>query len=767
MWPRYALMTIVLLTTCAAPAYAASGSVSGDVRDTAGMPVGRAQIVLQGQSNRYSAATDARGEFSIAVVGEGMYVLTVRASGYAPIANRQFAVAAGAVAQLNVVLARAAVNGVATLGSVTVNGANALSRASAPVVDINPQSLAAQGAFQLTDVIAQQLNATMVHEQGGAPGLPQTLALRGPDPQETLVDIDGHQVNNENTGDFDLELLDPAEFAGVQIVYGVGPSSLVGADYEGGAINFRTIEPTARSQGLLRFSYGSFDSFGETLEASGTDARIGYALLYRRFTTQGEVNDYPIVIALPGPGVLAQTAIVGSSIDATTTLAKVRYSFAGNAGFVEATFRDTAAYRDLSAPLSSPDDPNDFGPNAPFTQNNFPGAAALTSAPAYGLDLQLPLGRKDASGETPSTLTFSHLTNVSDQSVENIQPNLNPYLLDANDRVDDDIARFERPLPGKIDAQLAFSLDLRRETLDAPSALAPGPPQQTATQGWIVGRYTWSSNDLFHYTLATYYSWDSTFGTSVDPRVAVLWTPHNSVVHFSFGTGFQPPLLTNLAFNPSLLAERSVEYDLGAERRFGDGPRASSGSFDVYNTVVNNPTYETQAADGALTFLGNIGQNVYRGLELRAEQPLSRNVSLTAAYGVDSAYPTSDPNLSNPSAPPLLPGQQFQGVPLHKAQLALQSRQGSGALNFSVGATYESDANELNRPTYVLLDASVGTTFGHTDINVSGTNLTNQYDDKFTLVNAGVPLPIPGGTMPTNAYSLQGAAVRVTVTQRF
>jgi len=760
-------MTIVLLVSSVAPARAATGSVAGVVRDTTGTPIAGAQITLQGSTKRYTATADVHGAFAMSAVDEGTYGLAVRAPGFAPIGNRQITVTAGAVGQIEIALTRATTNGVATLGSVTVNGSSALSRSSAPTVELNPQALASQGAWQLTDVLGQQLEATMVHEQGGAPGLPQTLALRGGDPQETLVDIDGHQLNNENTGDFDLELLDPGEFAGVQIVYGVGPSSLVGADYEGGAVNFRTIEPTARSQGLLRFSYGSFNTFGETIEATGTDARIGYALLYRRFTTQGEVNDYPIVTALPAPGVPAQTAIVGSNIDATTALAKIRYSFAGSAGFVEATFRDTAAYRNLSAPLSSPDNANDFGPNAPFTQVNFPGAAVLTTAPAYGLDLQLPLGRKGSEGEWPSTLSFSHLTNLSDQSVENIPPDLNPYLLNANDIVNDDIARFDRPLPGSHGGELSFAVDVRRETLDAPDALAPGPPQQSAAQGWVVGRYTWSSNSDLNYTLATYYSWDSTFGTSLDPRIGIVWSPGNSVVHASFGTGFQPPLLTNLVFNPSLLAERSVAYDLGAEHRFGEGSHAPSASFDIYNTVVNNPTYETEGAGGALTFLGNISQNVYRGIDLRANQSIARGLSAQAAYGVDSVYTTSDPSLTNPQAPPLIPGQQAMGVPLHKAQLGLLGHPGAGSLNFGVSATYESDANELNRPAYVLLDANVGTTFGHTDINVAGTNLTNQFNDKFTLVNAGVPFPIPGGTMPTNAYSLQGAALRVTVTQRF
>jgi hypothetical protein len=104
---------------------------------------------------------------------------------------------------------------------------------------------------------------------------------------------------------------------------------------------------------------------------------------------------------------------------------------------------------------------------------------------------------------------------------------------------------------------------------------------------------------------------------------------------------------------------------------------------------------------------------------------------------------------------------------LHKAQLLVDRAAQPGGLNYSLTGSYESTNNELNRVAYVLLDASVGMTFGHTDLSVAGSNLTDQFDQKFTLVGAGVPYPVPGGTMPTDAYSLQGRAVRLTVTQRF
>src|SRR5207253_10717912 len=130
---------------------------------------------------------------------------------------------------------------------------------------------AGRGLEQLSSQLAQQVAVTMTRQMGGAPGLPQSASIRGPDPSETAIEIDGHQINNSSTGDFDLELMDPAQYSDVQIVYGIGPSSLLGANTQGGTINFRTLEPTSDDRGLLRLSIGSFATYAETAQATGTD----------------------------------------------------------------------------------------------------------------------------------------------------------------------------------------------------------------------------------------------------------------------------------------------------------------------------------------------------------------------------------------------------------------------------------------------------------------------------------------------------------------
>ena len=122
---------------------------------------------------------------------------------------------------------------------------------------------------------------------GGGSNATQVFAVRGPDPTETLVDIDGHKVNNGTTGDFDLSLVDPAALQAVQVIYGISPSSLIGPNTIGGGVNILSLEPTTRPHSLIRLFGGSYDTFGQTLQTTGTSGRLGYAFSFHNASSSG------------------------------------------------------------------------------------------------------------------------------------------------------------------------------------------------------------------------------------------------------------------------------------------------------------------------------------------------------------------------------------------------------------------------------------------------------------------------------------------------
>lgn len=757
-------IALVLVLTMARAATASQMQplawVRGSVLDEAGRPIAGARVsaIKNGEPSVALAAvaSDANGKFSITVFVVGTYRLRVTAVGFAPVTFQDLKVAPQEVVSVEIRLAPAASSSLVSLGTIRVNGTQSLSPASAPSVSLDPQDLAGQGIEQLSDILSQQIALTMTRPAGGAPGLPQSAALRGPDPSETVIDIDGHQVNNSNTGDFDLSLLDPSGFQNVQVVYGIGPSSLVGANTQGGAINFRTIDPTKQPHGLLRLSAGSFNTFSGTVQATGSSQRLGYALSFHRYTTSGQVNDYRVTDDRTG-----SPATIGSSILADSALAKLRYALGSGDGFIEATYRNIVASRDLSAPLAVPDSATNSMQNALFTL--VPDATAQTIAPAFGLDLQLPLGARTNSGATAASLIARHETSIGSQSVPgDVEALGNPYLFNQRDRVLDDSIQYDHDLDN---GSLTFAYDVRRETLTAPIPLAPGPSTQSQAGRSFVGRYDWRGARKLHLTAAAYASAFDTFGHSIDPRLAAVWTPApGEVYRASIGTAFRAPLLAERVFNPALTAERTTEYELGYERRFGEGPQAARGVMNIYWTNLRSPIFFTTDATGALLFLANLGNVVYKGVELRMDKPLSSRLAVHAAYGVSIAYPINNPFAFDPAAPNVVAGQQFQGIPPRKAQLSFTGR-GAANFNYFVSAAYESTNNELNRPQYMTVAAGVTKAFGHTRLALTGRNITNQYSNLFTLANAGTPYPTQAGPASTNAYSLQGAALTLTLTQ--
>ncbi len=650
---RCAALALVaaLLPAFGTPALAqmGTGSVVGTVTSSDGAPLSGALVTLSGYGAEHSARTNAHGAFGISGVPGGTYNVRVDAKGFDPITGRTIDVATGGGALLNLAMARATTS-LTTIGQVRVSGQQTVSTSSAPTVDVNSQAYADIGYTRVSDMLDNEISTTLIHPLAGSPSLPTSVALRGPDPTETLVDVDGHSVNNGNTGDFDLSLLDPADYSSVQLVYGISPSSLVGPNTIDGAINIRTLEPSTDPHGVFRLSTGSWGAFGATLDATGTSDKVGYAFSLHRVTTNGEVNEN-VVDATSG-----QQQSVGSAVDGTTALGKLRYAFGNGSGFVGLTFHDQSFYKDLSAGLTSVPPPGGTSSSSsavadlsPQTSNGLPivdsfaGTYEQAHNSAYGLDFQVPLGRLDSSGIAKTTALLRWQTSLVSQSVFGPGADTNPYLYNSRDAVGDGILEVDQRLPKGL---LTLQLDLHNEQLTTDyvpgvvndqsiarrpfasnlvdqatssylvdpavsSGPTPAPGSTPAaiplgqTQRSAVLRYSVDPTSKLHYTLAAYYSNFTSFGTSFDPRVGFVWTPNaDSAVRASVGSTFQAPQLPELYVppvlpppvggyisigNPNLQPDHATDFDLGYEHFFGKGGSRTHVSVDTYRTNLRTP----------------------------------------------------------------------------------------------------------------------------------------------------------------------------------
>jgi outer membrane cobalamin receptor len=802
-----ALAVFVLAFSMLGVAQAQAGAAaSGSVRASDQTPIAGATVTLSGNGPTQRASSDRAGQFRITGIRPGTYIVSVTAPGYSPISGKTVSIAGGSEATLSIVLPVAQVSSLAQIGQVTANGRQTLSTNAAPTIDVATQPYAQAGVTSTSSILAQQLSTTVYPILGGGLNAPAVVALRGPDPSETLVDVDGHQVNNGSTGDFDLSLLDPADLQSLQVVYGIAPSALYGPNTLGGALNVRTLEPTIDPHTLERFTTGSYGTNGETLQATGTTDHIGYAFSYHRLTSGGELQD-ALIPTTDG----TSFAPVSNTLDATSLIGKLRYEFDGGAGFVGVTFRDQSVFRDLSATLSSVQTPANGAPGNTDAWSNFSGSNVNSSNIAYDLDLQVPIA--------PSTTAiFRHQTSTVFQSVNGPGAGTSPYLYNDHDAIADDTLEIDHVLPhGSLSLKYALTTEgLLTDFIpgvifaDAVAVAAPGLTTESATRGTLAASetipgasqqflsqterslgllYQIDPTSKLHYSLAAYSSNYSTFGTSLDPRFGFVWTPTaSSNYRFSVGSTFQSPQLPTFIVppvlpapvdgyvsvgNPNATAERATSYDLGTSHVFAV-PGNPVLALDLYRTDLHNgvATYfsPTQCVPGVnygpdppcLSYPVNVTREVYQGLELRGTAYVAAHTTLEAAYDIDSVYIQNYPATAADDEPLY---EQSLGVPLHKASLKIEHDVPRG-LGYSVGALYEGTYNELNLAPYITLQAGLTWHMHDFEIGLYGTNLTNVYDFKFTQTGGGVPYGQLDGPAPTDAFPLAGRQVILSITHR-
>lgn len=794
--------------------------VRGTVRANDGTPIAGASVILSLPAERWLARTDAGGAFIIRAVPAGTYALRAVAPRYQAITQRAVTVGINE-STLDVVLSPATTNTLAIIGQVHASAGETVSTASAPTVSMSAQAAAAAGATSVAPLLWNQLSTTPVLPLGGGSNATVSFAVRGPDPTETLLDIDGHQQNNGNTGDVDVSLLDPAALQEVQVVYGIAPSSLAGPNTIGGIVNILTLQPTTTDHSLMRVFGGSYGTFGETLQTTGSADELGYALSLHNVNSSGSVNQTviapPAGVSPPANNEFAQS--VGSGLNGQSLLTKLRYDLGGDAGYgyVQLDLRDQSTVKDESALLTNYTPPdfggnsgdavvrNDDGGNAGGYQS-FAGTQLLAHQADYGLDAQVPLGNETLDGAPATMLQVSHLTTLNSQSVSGPGADTVPYLYNQRDALGDDWLEVDHRFG---DGLLSFKYDIETESLttnyvqsqviaDAQPVPDRQPPVQTLplsqTERYAVLRYNGDPTSHIHYSIAAYDSDFSAFGSSFDPRVGFVWTPtSNTAVRASVGTTFQTPQLSELFVppaservpiggvvylgNPNLRPDRATDFDLGAEQILGKRRPLHLG-MDLYQTNLRSPSSQTNPtpiphcqsnrnpAPCPISMPVNAGNGVYRGIDLHADQQLAAFLHVRAGWDVDSSFLTVIPASIQDGT--LAAGQQTLGQPLHKAYLAVGDEPPRG-LAYGAQLNYEGWYNELNRSPYATLDAHLVYRNAGFEYGLYGTNLTNVYADPFTVIGGGMIYGATPGqpVINTDAYVLQGAAVNFVMTRSF
>lgn len=797
--------------------------IGGNVRSATGSPIAHAQIILAGQ-RRAETVTDAKGDFSLSVA-PGNYTVTAVARGYAPVQADTGAIAGDS--RIDIVLEPTDSPKLRTIGEVRVNGGFALVRNVIPEMDVTRQQMDALGYSGVLQGLQQVPSAIIQHPDSGSPTAPAVVSLRGPDPSEALVTLDGQLLNDGNTGDIDLSQFPVQAFQSINVTEGLGPTDAEGSNTFGGAINLVSLRPTQTQHFNLSGTLGSYGTSQTWLNATGTTGKLGYALAGNVFQQTGQVNQ--TVLVYPSNNVAPQfcSGIVppketptncpvpthlGSTINSRMGLVNLDYNFsqrsdAGVRIFSLGDFRDeSSAVNGIAGNQFVPCDPTTYtapcatgftsDPNPVDGQHIGTGNAVFAqSIRAYDVYSRSVLG----SG----SLLADFFADDNNIDLSGGSGATSPYDVSHADK------RYNEGLSwGRTFDLSEFAVGgyARQESLTGvgiASATSQSIDSYFVRGAQQVGSGLRLSGGLYD---ADY----STFGNTLNWRFGASYDIDSStVVRASVGTGFRAPLLIERYYFPPVVVngvvqpnpglpppdqncvvagqgnplenpEHATEYELGLSHLF-----SSYSNLDVsvyrsnlrdtienyypgYSCKKNDPNYFTYEIPI------NIGNAVYEGAEVRFKQRFpAQNLDMVLAYGLNVAYPYAlGPNVSNPTSGGTLVGyEQFLQVPQQQGSALFQwSQKGWHA---STAFTFAGRNNELNQSPYTLTDLAVGKDFGRFDFTVAATNVFNSVSGPYTIYDAGVPYrglyQGPGNSQylanyPTDQLNILPAAIRFILT---
>jgi outer membrane receptor protein involved in Fe transport len=774
--------------------------ISGNVHAISGAPLGGARVEVRGGAH---TATDAQGNFALSAA-PGKYQLAASARGYAPVT---VAVDADHDIPVQVALEPLDSPKLRQIGEVTVDGR------LAPIVGAIPSAVIARSDFdrlgedRIVDALQTLPGATFARPDGGAASAVSVVALRGPDPSESLIALDGQLLNDGNTGDVDLARFPTAAFSAIDVTEGLGPEDSNGSNTFGGAINLVSLRPTKAPHVGFSASGGSFGQSETWFNATGTQGRLGYATALDDQNETGFVNTTAALYSTSDPTCAPCATRLGSAIASHLALGSVTWSFAQNADLTARVFV-LGDNRDQSSAINGIDRTSADIDTPLYGQLVGPGNQTFAQViRAYQLRGRAPLG----AGELTTDIS------LSDNSIDVNGGSASPYDLIHRDHRYNAALTWQRTFAA---SQFAVGGYTRYESLAfvAPGAaddspLTPGETQPLLGQtiNVLFARGGFTPTPKLRLDAGVFGSRYTTFGTNIDGRFGAIYAADaRTALRFSLGSGFRAPLLAerylypysqlsldgNKVFvgqgSPNEQPEHATEYELGASHEFS---RESTLDVSLYRTNLRDPVEifypltavaagtcaansYAQPIPGCVSYQSNVGNAVYTGAEIRFVQRFEpQHVFLTARYGLNSAYPKDlNAQFSNPtSGGNLVDNAQFLGVP--QQQGSLQVDWAARGWHVATAAVFRGNNNELNLAPFTTIDALAGKRIApDLDLSLAATNLFNAAAGRYTIFGGGIPYRgIVGqdaggapqyGPLPTDALHVEPVGVRLILTAR-
>jgi vitamin B12 transporter len=552
----------------------------------------------------------------------------------------------------------------------------------------------------VADLLAQTPGVTFART--GGVGQPTSVFVRGAESDQTVVVIDGVQLNDPSTtgGGFDFANLLTGDISRIEILRGA-QSTLYGSQAIGGVVNIVSTEPAGPFGGGVAAEGGSHDTGYVTAHLGGKDDSLLWRLSGNWYGTSG----IPAFDERYGGTRLSASQIGGGS-------GQLRYSLTPD---LQIDLR--GYYTQARTDFDGYDTPN---ANPPFSFGDDNEYSKISQMLGYaGLTLKSP----------DRTLTNRVAFQYTNTDTRLFDPNAPANMGSPSTETFYGIGRNVREeYQGTWEitprTQAVFGAQHERSTIDTDSPAfdysGPMPLRNFATidsgyaqlQGEIIAGLTLTAGGR--------YDRHDVYGGHSTGQFAAAWTLEDSrtVLRASFGQGFKAPSLYQLYSNygnQALQPEIANSWDAGVEHHAWDGRVVLSAAYfnrdsrdliEFFDCTPQSP--QPLCATDPFGYYANVARASARGAELQAAVNPSDRLSLTANYTLTDAQDRSPGSATF--------GNQLPRRPKSSAN-AMAAYRWPSRLTASVGARYagrsfDDAANEIALGGYVLVDLRISYALG-------------------------------------------------------
>ncbi len=799
-----------------------SASIAGTVIDaTSQATISGANLELQGPNVDQHTTTDSHGHFAFSALQPASYTLSVVAKGYTSGTGNSVILAANEAATVSVALQPVSTTSLKQIALVSVRGQSSVNTTSAPIITVTKQDYVKQGQVLIQQGLEQTPGLTIQHFDGGL-GSVATLTIRGAGGivggnntgYEVLILQDGEPIRNGQYGDFDLTTLTPSIYRSVQVVKGVGGTSLFGANSIGGTLNLETIDPQAKEGGEFIGSLGSFGTGSYDISETNTIGKFGYVFDAHRLTSAGNfpanfIADY----SLSGCNTTCYWH-PSQDFNLQSGLLKLKYAFSPSTYLTLSGQNES----DMRTQLGLLTNPTTDGKNATDPAGipyffGYPGDYVTNIQPKVSMDLHTLL----AGGNLELRSYGGIIERVDDGNGE--PAGVCCYLQRSLDRLYGDEIVWNRATEhneltlgyGGNGDSFFYGSKGAGQTLNF-NSLAFNQ-QGVQVERTALVRDEFQATTRLKVDLTGYFSsYDTLNVKRFDPRIGLVYRPDASTaLRLSYASGFAPPRLSDIytplnnyggsasfdprcpktyanqncaasSGNPDLKSETAIGYDFGFDKTFLNN--RGSVSFDLYRTNLQGHivTADLPAPAGTGNFSGgpvdgmpilylnqplNLAGSVYQGFELSGRVPVTNSLYANAYYTTQAAYPFGVDTITQNNIGDLVNNQQFDGVPLHQAGYGLDYLRTSGFELFA-NAVYFGNNNSYSVPAFWVYNTGAVIPLQHgNQFNLSLQNIGNKNATIYSIYNGGVPYPGLSGPYPTIAHPYQPTTFMVTFSHRW